>query len=75
MVINSTDINKTNKQIISHFNWAHWTQKKTTAIDVENPGPGLGQAHKCGRVNQFMRFQPSPLDNWISNGNTYVNKR
>jgi hypothetical protein len=24
--------------------------KKTTTYDVGNPGPGLGQAHKCGRV-------------------------
>ena len=28
---------------------AHWTLKKTT-YDVGNPGPGLGQAQKCGGV-------------------------
>ena len=26
--------------------------KKTMTYDVGNPGPGLGQAQKCGRVKQ-----------------------
>jgi hypothetical protein len=26
------------------------------------------------RLNELMGSQPSPLDNWISNGNTYINK-
>ena len=25
-------------------------------------------------LNWLMASQPSPLDNWISNGNTYINK-
>jgi hypothetical protein len=25
-------------------------KKNTTTYDVRNPGPGLGQAHKCVRV-------------------------
>jgi hypothetical protein len=41
MIINSNNINKT---IISH------QHKNTTACDIGNPGPGLGQAQKCGRV-------------------------
>ena len=36
-------------------------QKKPTTSDVGNPGPGLGQAQKCGEVNPLMGFQPSPL--------------
>jgi hypothetical protein len=27
------------------------------------------------RLNQLMGSQPSPLTNWISNGDTYINKR
>jgi len=27
------------------------------------------------KKNQLMVTQPSPLDNWISNGNTYINKQ
>ena len=36
------------------------------------------QALACDRhknvvgLNQLMGSQPSPLDNWISNGNTYI---
>ena len=30
--------------------------------------------HKnVAELNRLMGFQPSPLDNWISNGNTYIN--
>jgi len=41
---------------------------------VGNPGPGLGQAPKCGGIKPFNGIQ-HPLDTWISNGNTYINKR
>ena len=53
-------INKTNinnhllHQIIEH-------QKKTTTYDVGNPGPGLGQAQKCGGIKLFF-FNPKPLN-------------
>jgi len=43
MVNNSTNINNTNNHLIEH-------KEKTTTYIVENPGPGLGQAQKCGRV-------------------------
>jgi hypothetical protein len=29
--------------------------------DVGNPGPGLGQAQKCGNVTQVNGTQPSPF--------------
>ena len=35
-----------------------------------NPVPGLGQAQKCGGLDQLIRSQAPPLDNCISNGNT-----
>jgi len=44
--------------------------------DVGNPGPGLGQAQYCGRVKLVNGYpNPHPLDNWISDGNTDINKR
>ena len=47
--------------------FTHWTQKKgTTVFDIGNPGLGLEQAHKCGRVKPV---------NWISNDNIYINKQ
>ena len=42
MINNSININKTT---VKPFN-----TKKAMTYDVENPGPGLGQAQKCGRV-------------------------
>ena len=45
--------------------------KKTMTYDAENPGSGLGQAHKCGRVKPVNGI-PTAFDNWISNGNTDI---
>ena len=45
MVINSTNIYRTNNLILTHKN-----TRKTTRYDVRNPGPDLGQAQKCGGV-------------------------
>jgi hypothetical protein len=56
--------------------------------DFGSPDPGLGQTQKCGRFKPvngtptlpcggfkpIIGTQPFPLDNWISNGNTYFNK-
>jgi hypothetical protein len=30
---------------------------------------------KVAGLNQLMGTQISPIDNWISNGNTYINKQ
>jgi hypothetical protein len=35
------------------------SHQKTTTYDVGNPGPGLGQTHKCGGVK--------PVNEWGSN--------
>jgi hypothetical protein len=48
-------------------NFPHWTHKHTITYDDENPEPSLGQAHKCGWVK--------PVNNLISNANTYIHKR
>ena len=37
--------------------------------------PWLGRCTKIWRLNRLLKIQPSPLDNWITNGNTYMNKR
>ena len=31
-------------------------KKKTMIYNLGNPGPGLDQAHKCGRVKPFKGF-------------------
>ena len=65
MVINSTNINKMNilTELVKH--------KK----DIGNPGPGLIQAQKCGGVKPVYGIPIPLLDNWISNGNTYLNTK
>jgi hypothetical protein len=40
-----------------------------------DPDPGLWQAEQSGGFNRVIGSQPSPLDNYISKGNTYINKR
>jgi hypothetical protein len=49
MVNNATNINKTQNHISSQ----PIEHKKTTTYDVGNSGPGLGQAQKCGVVEQL----------------------
>ena len=48
MVINSTNINKTNNHLSPQINTVNI--KKTMTYDVGNPGPGLELAQKCGEV-------------------------
>ena len=67
MVIKSTNINK-GTIILTELT----EHKNTTTCEVENGGPGLGQAQKCGGVNQLMWSQLSSVDNWISHGNAYI---
>ena len=57
MVINSTNINKTNNYQSSYLNSVN--TKKTTTYDVGNPGPGLEKAQKNGRVKPING--PPPL--------------
>ena len=50
MVINSTNINKTNNHHHLSSLLNSLNTEKTTTYDVGNPDPGLGQAQKCGGV-------------------------
>jgi hypothetical protein len=49
MVIKSTNISK-GTIILTELT----ENKNSTTCEVENRGTGLGQAQKCGRVNQLM---------------------
>ena len=60
MVINSTNINKTNNHL--EIILSEITKHKN---DYE---------YVAG-LKQLKQSQSSPLNNWISNGNTYINKR
>ena len=48
-------------------------KNKTTTYDVENPGYDLRHSPKCRGL--LMGSQHCPVDNWIVNDNTYINKR
>ena len=53
MVINYTNIYKTNKYLSSYLienTHTHTHTQETTTYDVGNPGPCLRQAQKCDRV-------------------------
>ena len=50
------------------------THKNTTAYDDLNPGLGMGQTQTSVGVKQANGILNSSFDNWISNGNTYINK-
>ena len=50
------------------------TLNTTPTCDVGNPGHDLWQAHNLAGLNRLMDSKPFPFDNWISNGNTYINK-
>ena len=53
---------------------SHLNSLKKNKKNFANLGPGLGQAQNCGWVKQLMGSQPSPFDNWIFNGITFINK-
>jgi hypothetical protein len=51
------------------------TKKKTTTYDDGNPGPALGHAQRYGGVKPVKSgFLLSPVENWIINSNTFINK-
>jgi hypothetical protein len=47
------------RTITSHLNSLN-TKKKTIAYDIGNPGPGLIQGQKCGRIKQVNRIPTLP---------------
>jgi len=73
MVNNSTNINKTNDhlstELIEHKNEGQ--QHMMLEIQVL-----AWDRHKdVAGLNRLMGSHPSPHDNWISNSNTYINKK
>ena len=72
MVSNSTNINNTNNYLKSHV-IEHKKRPQHNYTD-ENPGPGLGQVHKCVWVKP-VDPNPSTINTWISNNNTDINKQ
>jgi len=66
--LNSDHFNQYKKHEQSPLILTHWTQAMTTKYDDGNPGHGLGQEQHCDGVNVIPML---PLDNCISNGNTY----
>jgi hypothetical protein len=68
MVSNSDNINKTNT-ISSQF--TSLNKYKYATYNVKQLGFSVGQANTCGVVKPF---NGNPLDNWISEGNTYIKK-
>ena len=68
MINNYTNSNKMNNRPTSYQIIG---TKQTTTYDFWKPGPGLGQANQMTGLNRLTGTQRSPLDNWISNGNTY----
>ena len=56
IVNNSTYINKINNHL-SYLNSLNIN--KATTYDIGNPGPGLGQTQKCGRVKSVNPNPPS----------------
>ena len=70
LIMNSTNINK--NAITSPLNWTHWTQKRPKHMTLEIQV--IAWDRDTG-LNWLMGPQPSTLDNWISNGNAYINKR
>ena len=56
-------------------NWAHWTQKIPQYMMLEIQVLAWDGHINVAGLNRLMGSQPSPLDNWISNGNTFINKR
>ena len=54
------------------YNYTLLTQN---IYEVGIPVHGLEQEQISGGLNQLMISQPSSRHNWISNDNTYINKR
>ena len=64
-----------NKKEQYHLIFTHWAQQKVYDIWHWKCSFGLGQAHRnMTGLSQLMRSKPSPLDNWIFNSNTCINK-
>ena len=59
----------TKRIITSHLNW---TQKRQRHMTLEVLVLAWDRHTDVAVLNWLIGPQPSPLDNWISNGNTYI---
>ena len=79
MVINSTNINKTNNRLSSRENLNsdghqfHIHKKRPQLVMLEIQVLACYRHTNVAGLNWLMGSQTPPLDNWISNGNTYTN--
>jgi hypothetical protein len=78
MVDNSMNINKMNNHLSTQL-IEHKKKKTTTRADgqvvLEIQVLTWDRHKNVRRLNWLIGSQPFPLDNWISNDNTYINKR
>ena len=75
MVINSININKTSLNKTSLINWTHSTQDSPRHMTLEIQVLVWDSHKHLAGLKQLMGSPPSSLDNWITNGITYINKR
>ena len=61
----------TKRTITSYRKWIHWTLKRTRHLIFEI----LTWDKNMAGLIWLKGNQPSPLDTWIFNDNTYINKR
>ena len=61
MVINSTNINKTNNHLSSKI-----TQKRRQHVTLKIHILAWDKHNNVAGLNQLIRSQPSPHDNWVS---------
>jgi hypothetical protein len=74
MVINSTNINKTKNHLSSEPNSLN-TMKRPRHMTLEIQILAWNKHNNVTGLSRLMEYQPYSLDNWISNGKTYINKR
>jgi hypothetical protein len=55
----NSDGQQFNQTVTSHL--ISLNIKKTMSYDAGNPGTGLGQTKKCGRVKPIIGIPPTPL--------------
>ena len=75
MVINSININTMNLNKTTLINWTHSPQDSPRHMTLEIQVLVWDSHKHLAGLKQLMGSQPSSLDNWIANGNTYINKR
>jgi hypothetical protein len=67
---------QTKRTITSHLNWTQWKEKERPKhVTLEIQILVCDRHTNVAELYRLMGPQHSTLDNWISNSNTYINKR